>query len=177
VRRLITLLAGLTAVGLVLLAAFRDLTRALVPLVPIALATGWSALVLFCLQIPLNPMSVTLGALVVAISTEFSVLLSERYREERQRGHDPREALRRTYGSTGAAVLASGTTAIAGFAVLVASDIRMLRDFGFVTVVDLTVSLLGVLLVLPAVLLLAERRRAARLAGVAGPASRGLGIR
>ena len=157
-RRLLTLLAGLTAVALVLLAAFRgDARRALVPLVPIALATGWSALVLFCLRIPLNPMSVTLGALVVAISTEFSVLLSERYREERRRGHAPREALRRTYSSTGAAVLASGTTAIAGFAVLVASDIRMLRDFGFVTVVDLTVSLLGVLLVLPAVLLLAER--------------------
>ena len=51
----------------------------------------------------------------------------------------------RTYRSTGAAVLASGVTAIAGFAVLVVSDIRMLRDFGFVTVVDLTVSLLGVL--------------------------------
>jgi len=37
------------------------------------------------------------------------------------------------------------------------SDIRMLRDFGWVTVVDLTVSLLGVLVVLPAVLILAER--------------------
>ena len=35
---------------------------------------------------------------------------------------------------------------------LVVSDIRMLRDFGFVTVVDLTVSLLGVLVVLPSVL-------------------------
>ena len=155
-RRLLTLLAGLAAVALVLLAAFRDPRRALTPLVPIVLATGWSALVLFCLRIPLNPMSVTLGALVVAISTEFSVLLSERYREERRRGHDPRAALERTYRSTGAAVLASGTTAIAGFAVLVASDIRMLRDFGFVTVIDLTVSLLGVLVVLPAVLLLAE---------------------
>ena len=64
----------------------------------------------------------------------------------------------RTYRSTGAAVLASGATAIAGFAVLVVSDIRMLRDFGFVTVIDLTVSLLGVLVVLPAVLLLAECR-------------------
>ena len=35
----------------------------------------------------------------------------------------------------------------------------MLRDFGFVTVVDLTVSLLGVMVVLPAVLLLAEQGR------------------
>jgi predicted RND superfamily exporter protein len=160
-RRLLTLLAGLVAVALVLLVALRGVARALVPLVPIVLATGWSALVLFVLRIPLNPMSVTLGALVVAISTEFSVLLSERYRQERRAGHDPPAALARTYRSTGAAVLASGTTAIAGFAVLVVSDIRMLRDFGFVTVVDLTVSLLGVLVVLPAVLLLAERRAAA----------------
>jgi predicted RND superfamily exporter protein len=159
-RRLLTLVAGLLAVALVLLVALRGVARALVPLVPIALATGWSALLLFALRIPLNPMSVTLGALVVAIATEFSVLLSERYRQERGAGHDPSEALARTYRSTGAAVLASGATAIAGFAVLVVSDIRMLRDFGFVTVVDLTVSLLGVLVVLPAVLLLAERRAA-----------------
>ena len=37
------------------------------------------------------------------------------------------------------------------------SDIRMLSDFGFVTVVDLAVSLVGVMLALPAVLVLAER--------------------
>jgi uncharacterized protein len=167
-RRLLTLAAGLLAVALVLLVALRGVARALVPLVPIALATGWSALVLFALRIPLNPMSVTLGALVVAIATEFSVLLSERYRQERQAGHDPPSALARTYRSTGAAVLASGTTAIAGFAVLVVSDIRMLRDFGFVTVVDLTVSLLGVLVVLPAVLLLTERRAAPARAPLRG---------
>jgi hydrophobe/amphiphile efflux-3 (HAE3) family protein len=158
-RRLGTLLAGLAAVALVLCAAFRAWQRAFVPLLPIALATGWSALVLFALRIPLNPMSVVLGALVIAISTEFSVLLAERYRTERAAGHEPGEALERTYRSTGAAVLASGTTAIAGFAVLVVSDIKMLRDFGFVTVVDLTVALLGVMVVLPAVLLLAEQGR------------------
>jgi uncharacterized protein len=154
-----TLLAGLAAVALVLCSAFRAWRRAFVPLLPIVLATGWSALVLFALRIPLNPMSVVLGALVIAISTEFSVLLAERYRAERAAGHDPDEALQRTYRSTGAAVLASGTTAIAGFAVLVVSDIKMLRDFGFVTVVDLTVALLGVMVVLPAVLLLAEQGR------------------
>jgi predicted RND superfamily exporter protein len=106
-------------------------------------------------------MSVTLGALVIAISTEFSVLLSERFRQERAAGHGVDEALARAYRSTGAAVLASGTTAIAGFAVLVLSDIRMLRDFGAVTVIDLLVSLLGVLIVLPSVLVLAEEGRLA----------------
>jgi hydrophobe/amphiphile efflux-3 (HAE3) family protein len=162
-RRLVSLLVSLIAVFVVLRIALRSARRATIPLVPIVLATGWSSLVLFLLRIPLNPMSVTLGALVVAISTEFSVLLSERYRQERAAGHASAEALRRTYRSTGAAVVASGVTAIAGFAVLILSDIRMLRDFGFVTVVDLTVSLLGVLLVLPSVLVLAERGVAVRL--------------
>jgi hydrophobe/amphiphile efflux-3 (HAE3) family protein len=162
-RRILTLVLGLLAVGAVLLVAFRSWRRALTPLVPIAMATGWSALVLFAIRVPLNPMSVTLGALVIAISTEFSVLLAERYRSERRGGLDPAAALERTYRSTGAAVLASGVTAIAGFAVLALSDIRMLRDFGAVTVVDLTVSLLGVLLVLPSALVLGERWRAADL--------------
>jgi hydrophobe/amphiphile efflux-3 (HAE3) family protein len=170
-RRVLTLVVGLLAVALVLLIAFRgDRRRALVPLVPIALASGWSALVLFVLRVPLNPMSVTLGALVIAISTEFSVLLCERYRQERLAGHDPVTALRRTYQHTGAAVLASGTTAIMGFAVLALSDIRMLRDFGLVTLIDLSVSLVGVLLALPAALMLAAhpaqgRARRPRWAG------------
>jgi uncharacterized protein len=155
-RRLETLLVGLAAVALVLLVAFRgDLRRVLVPLAPIALATGWSALILFAVRVPLNPMSVTLGALVIAISTEFSVLLSERHRQELLAGHDTIEALRRSYRRTGAAVAASGVTAIAGFGVLVLSDIRMLRDFGLVTLIDLSVSLLGVLVALPAALVIA----------------------
>jgi len=163
-RRIETLLAGLAAVALVLLLAFRgDRRRALAPLAPIVLATGWSALVLFVVRVPLNPMSVTLGALVIAISTEFSVLLSERHRQERLAGHDTVEALRRSYRHTGAAVAASGVTAIAGFGVLALSDIRMLRDFGIVTLIDLSVSLIGVLVALPAALMIAERSETSSL--------------
>ena len=155
-RRLGTLLAGLAAVFLVLLAIRRRPKLAAVPLIPIAFATGWAALVLFVLRIPLNPMSASLGALVLAISTEFSVLLSVRYEQERAAGASPAHAVHLTYRSTGPAVLASGATAIAGFAALIASDIRMLRDFGVVTVIDLSVSLAGVMLVLPAALVWAE---------------------
>ena len=155
-RRILFMVAALAAVFVVLLAIRRKLEEAMVPLIPIVLATGWSALVLFLTRIPLNPMSATLGALVIAISTEFGVLLSARYKQEREAGAAPRRALDIAYRSTGAAVLASGTTAIAGFAALAASNIKMLRDFGIVTVVDLSVSLVGVMLVLPAALVWAE---------------------
>ena len=151
-------LAGIVLVGLALLLIYRSWRRALVPLVPTVLATGWASLLLWITGIPLNPMSAALGALTIAIATEFGVLLVGRFHEERGGGVEVEEALSRAYARTGAAVLASGATAIAGFAVLVASDVQMLRDFGLVTVVDLAAALAGVLLVLPATLLLLERR-------------------
>jgi predicted RND superfamily exporter protein len=156
-RRTLTLLAGLAAAALVLLIAFRgDRRRALAPLLPVLLATGWSGLLVFAIRVPLNPMSVMLSALVIAISTEFSVLLSERHRQERIAGATMLEALGLAYRRTGAAVAASGVTAIVGFGVLILSDINMIRDFGVVTLIDLSVSLVGVLVALPAAVLLAE---------------------
>ncbi len=151
-------LAGLAAVALALLAAYRSFVRALVPLIPVVLATGWSSLVLWLSQIPLNPMSAALGALTIAIATEFSVILAARFREERGGGLATAEAIKAAYARTGPAVFASAVTVLAGFAVLIASDVSMLRDFGFVTVIDLGVALLGVMVALPAALVsLGER--------------------
>jgi hydrophobe/amphiphile efflux-3 (HAE3) family protein len=161
-------LAGLVAVGIVLTAIYRSARRAIVPLIPVLMATGWSGLVVAALGVSLNPMSATLGALVIAIATEFSVILSARYANERRAGLSVGEALRRTYLRTGAAVLASGVTAIAGFAVLAIAGLPLLddiglisvapvlRDFGLVTVADLLVALAGVLLVLPAAVVWSE---------------------
>ena len=163
-RYLLTLV-GLLAVALVLLLVYRSWSRALVPLVPIVMATGWAALVLFGTRVPLNPMSAALGALTIAIATEFSVILAARFRQERVAGRELGAALRQAYSRTGAAVLASGATAIAGFAVLIASDVGMLRDFGFVTVIDLAVALLGVLVALPATLVWAETPPTGRFVG------------
>jgi predicted RND superfamily exporter protein len=149
-------LAGLVAVALVLLAAYRSPRRALLPLGPVVLASGWAALILWLSGIPLNPMSAALGALTIAIATEFSVILAARFHEERSGGRPTADALRAAYARTGAAVLASGATATAGFAVLLASDVKMLRDFGFVTVIDLSVALVGVMVALPAALAWSE---------------------
>ena len=149
---------AILAVALVLLAVYRSFRRMLIPLIPIVVAGGWSAVIVASLDLSLNPLSAVLTVLVIAISTEFSVILSGRYFQEREQGAGMADALRFTYGRTGMAIAASGLTAIAGFAALAASDIQMLRDFGLVAVVDLSVALLGVAIVLPAVLAWQERR-------------------
>lgn len=150
--------AGILAVALVLLLVYRSPRRVLVPLVPIVVAGGWSALIVAALDLSLNPLSTVLAVLVTAIATEFGVIIAGRYFQEREGGAGMVSALRVTYGRTGLAVATSGLTAIAGFAALVASDVAMLRDFGLIAVVDLAVALGGVALVLPAMLVWLERR-------------------
>ncbi|MGH2835053.1 MAG: MMPL family transporter, partial [Solirubrobacteraceae bacterium] len=154
--RLLMIVVSLVLVAAALLAALRDVRRVLVPLVPIVLATGWSALLVYILRVPLNPMSAALGTLVIAITTEFSVLLSERVCRLQGIGLTRPQAVDDAYRTTGIAVLTSALTAIAGFGVLVVSNIPMLRDFGLLALIDLSVSLAGVMLVLPATLGLIE---------------------
>ena len=156
--RYLLILAGILAVALVLLAVHRSVRRVAVPLVPIVVAGGWSALIVAALGLSLNPLSTVLAVLVTAIATEFGVIVSGRYFQEREAGAGLAQALRVTYGRTGLAVATSGLTAIAGFAALATSDVGLLRDFGLIAVVDLAVALAGVVLVLPAMLVWLERR-------------------
>jgi len=156
--RYLLILAALLAVALVLLAVYRTPRRVIVPLVPIVVAGGWSSLTIASLDLPLNPLSAILSVMVLAIATEFSVILAARYYQDRDGGFSPAAALRSAYGRTGMAIAASGVTAIAGFAALVTSDVGILREFGLIAVLDLGVALLGVALVLPAVLAWMERR-------------------
>ena len=156
--RYLLVAAGILAIGLVLLLVYRSPRRVLVPLVPIVVAGGWSALIVAGLDLSLNPLSTVLAVLVTAIATEFGVIISGRYFQERQAGAGLAQALRLTYGRTGLAVATSGLTAIAGFAALGTSDVAMLRDFGLIAVIDLGVALAGVALILPAMLVWLERR-------------------
>lgn len=168
-HRLLTLLGSLLLVGGLLVAVTRSWRRGLAPVLPVALAAGWSGMLVWLLGLPLNPLSVVLGALVVAIGTEFGVLLVERYQQERAAGHPDAVAIARTAASTGRAVGASAATTVAGFAVLAVSDIPLLRQFGLITVLDLGVAVLAVITVLPAVAALSARRAARRRPPVGPP--------
>ena len=178
--------AGIAAVALILLLLWRSVRRTLAVLVPVVFATGWSSLAVAATGYPLNPMSATLGALVIAVSTEFSIILASRFWEEREAGESVGEALRKTYSRAGFATLSSGATVIAGFAVLalagplgsigLPSVAPILSDFGLVTVVDLFVALGAVLLVVPASLALFETRPVVGKQSDRAPIDRGRGV-
>jgi predicted RND superfamily exporter protein len=106
----------------------------------------------------LSPMTAVGGPLVVAACTEFTSLILLRFVEERARGIEPQEAIDVVAARTGRAFIVSGLTAIAGVAVLSFSSLPLLRDFGRIVAMNVTVALLSALVVLPPMLVWAERR-------------------
>jgi uncharacterized protein len=149
-------LGALIAIFLVLLIAYRSAEQALVPLTPVAIAPFWAAPVLLLTKVPLNPLSVGLWAVVMAITAYFSVMLSALYRTERGAEPDRRAAVEATYRRARPALLAAIAAAAVGLAVLTLSGVTMLHDFGLAAFVDLAVALAGTALVLPAALVTAE---------------------
>jgi predicted RND superfamily exporter protein len=140
-----------------LLVALRSPVRALLSLLPVSIAVGASNLVALAIGIRLSPMTAAAAPLIVALCTEFTVLILMRYLEERARGEDPAGAVRATGSSTGKAFACSALTAVGGVAVLGGSSMPLLRDFGIVTGINITLALAAALVVLPPLLVFADR--------------------
>ncbi len=154
-RVLLTYLAILF-VGLFLAVRLRSLVRSLLSLVPVLIAVGAASLVAYVLHLKLSPLTAVGGPLVVAVCTEFTSLILLRFVEERGKGFAPKEAVDHTASRTGRAFIVSGLTAIAGVAVIATSSMPLLRDFGIVVGMNVTVALLSALVFLPPMLVWAD---------------------
>ncbi len=91
------------------------------------------------------------------VGTEFTILLMERFYEERRKGMPRRKAILVSDGKIGKAVIASALTAIGGFSALLISDFPILRDFGLITFINMLFALFSALVIMPAVLVLLDR--------------------
>jgi predicted RND superfamily exporter protein len=156
-RILLTYLAILF-VFLFLSVRLRSIIRALLSLVPVLIAVGAASLLAYMLDLKLSPMTAVGGPLVVAACTEFTSLILLRFVEERRRGLLPRPAMNVTASRTGRAFIVSALTAIAGVAVIATSSLPLLRDFGIVVALNVTVALLSALVVLPPLLVWADTK-------------------
>jgi hydrophobe/amphiphile efflux-3 (HAE3) family protein len=156
-RILLTYLAILF-VFLFLAVRLRSVIRSLLSLVPVLIAVGTASLVAYAFSLKLSPMTAVGGPLVVAACTEFTSLILLRFVEERRRGLTPEEAVEVAASRTGRAFIVSALTAIAGVAVIATSSLPLLRDFGIIVAMNVAVALLSALVVLPPMLVWADRR-------------------
>ena len=156
-RAALTYLA-LALAGLFLVLRTRSLGRAVIALVPVFLAIGVSSLAVWLLDLTLSPLTTVSGPLVVASVAEFSVLIMGRHIEERQKGLAPRAAVDMAARRTGRAFFTSALTIIGGFAVLISSSLPLLRFFGLIVTLNVTIALLAALVLMPPMLVWADEK-------------------
>ncbi|WP_312713070.1 MMPL family transporter, partial [Proteiniclasticum ruminis] len=118
---------------------------------------GISSGLMYYLGIQYTPITATIGALVLGMGVEMTIMLTERYLEERLMGKGKKEAMIHGVSTIGKAIVASGLTTVGGFSVLMLSDFVILKDFGLMTVINISLALLSTLVVLPPVLVLFDR--------------------
>ena len=142
---------------LFLLLIYRKFGRAVTPIIPIMMIVGWNGLIMFLLGIDYTPLTATLGSMTIGVASEYTILIMERVYEERARGKELFAAIRTGVSQIGTAITVSGLTTVFGFAALTLSSFNIISNFGVVTVITVGFSLIGAIIVMPAILALVGR--------------------
>src|SRR5208337_2334724 len=158
-----TLIGGLssskdemTYLGFALIFVFLALVyrhiHAISPLIPIVLIVGWNSVMMHLLGIAYTPMTATLGSMTIGVAAEYTILVMERYSEEEDRLHDHIAAIQESVKRIGTAITVSGLATFFGFSALCLSNFPIISNFGVSTLIAVGFSLIGAIIIMPAVL-------------------------
>jgi predicted RND superfamily exporter protein len=148
-----TMAVALVLCTLIVIIVFRSfyfgLAAASVVFISVAMELGALAL----LGWPLDFMTVMVSSLVIGAGIDFGIHVTHRFMEEwRDGGVDIDEAMRRTVGNVGRALLSAAITTAGAFLILSFSKIDYMQRFGVITALSLVFALLSSLLILPSIL-------------------------
>lgn len=146
---------GFLLIFIYLLMVYRNFS-AVTPLIPIMMIVGWNSLVMYAIGLTYSLLTATLGAMTIGVASEYTILIMERYLEEKENGLDVISAIQVAVQKIGTAITVSGLTTVFGFAALLLATSPMIQNFGAITVVTVVFSLLGAIIVMPATLAIFE---------------------
>jgi predicted exporter len=146
-----------TAAGILLIVylCFRNFRVSLIVLIPIVFGIVTTFGLLLLVRHHFSFMSITAIPLIIGIGIDNGIHLVRRYQE------NERNEILVIAKASGAALIQSNLTTIVGFGALMTSSFAPLVEMGLVTALGVALALAGGLLLIPAVILLGERRRTA----------------
>lgn len=147
---------GFILVVLFLGIVYRNL-NAITPIVPIIAIVGWNAVAMYVMGIEYNPLTACLGSMTIGVAAEYTILMMERYIEEKEKTDNVIEAIKHSVQKIGSAIMVSGFATFFGFSALTLSNFPIISNFGLTTIIAVFFSLIGAIVVMPAVLSLVDR--------------------
>ncbi|MCL2711658.1 MAG: MMPL family transporter [Methanomassiliicoccaceae archaeon] len=143
---------------LLLLLIYRDAVDTLIGLAGLFVAVIWTFGLATLVGIEITTIAIAVPILVLTLGIDYSLHLVFRYREERKNGNSSSEATEKMMGSVGQAlILATVTTAIA-FLSYLTSSMSALADFGVMCAIGIVCAFGVMLLLIPAVQILRDRK-------------------
>jgi predicted RND superfamily exporter protein len=148
-----------TGAGIVLIVylCFRNVRVSLIVLIPIVFGIVVTFGLLLLFRHRFSFMSITAIPLIIGIGIDNGIHLVQRYLRSRHLG-DEGDGILAIAKASGAALIQSNLTTIVGFGALMASSFAPLAEMGLVTLLGVALALVGGLCLVPAVILLGERR-------------------
>lgn len=147
---------GFVFIFIFLILVYRRIT-AISPIIPIIFIVGWNSVIMFMFSIDYTPLTAVIGSMSIGVASEYTILILERYLEERNNGLEKLEAIQMSVQKIGTAITVSGMTTVFGFSALLISAFDIISNFGSVTVISVGFSLIGGIVAMPAVISLMSR--------------------
>ncbi len=144
---------------LLLIRFFRQPQIPLLSAIPLAMVVLWTLAIADLLWGRINLFTLLLGLVVPGVGSEMSTHLLSRYSEERRKGLGPQLALESTILGMGPPVVASAFTSAAAFFCLSLLPLAGIQEFGIVGGTGILLNLLATATILPALLLVLQRRK------------------
>ena len=98
-----------------------------------------------------------IGAISIGVGIDYSIHMTQRFREELDRCEGQLEAIQRAAAGTGVALVASAASSIVGFAIMGFAPMPIFASYGQLTAVMIFLALLASLIVLPCLLVIVSR--------------------
>jgi uncharacterized protein len=147
---------------LVMTLAFWRVGKPLLMLAVLAATLAWSMGIITLTVGHLTIFSVMFISIVIGIGIDYGIYFLFRYEEEIFLGRNLKEALELTAARTGPGMLIAALTAGATFYVLMLTDFRGIQELGFIAGTAILMAWLGMMTLFPALLMIVDRRHAAR---------------
>ncbi|MBN1166380.1 MAG: RND family transporter [Methanospirillaceae archaeon] len=142
---------GFLFVVVFLIIVYRNI-NAVSPIVPIVAIVGWNGVVLYLFGIDYNPLTACLGSMTIGVAAEYTILVMERYLEEKEKTPNTILAIKNSVRKIGSAILVSGLATFFGFSALLFATFPIISNFGLSTIIVVGFSLTGAIVVMPAIL-------------------------
>ena len=144
---------------IVLTIAMKSFKYAFITVIPIGLVVTWLYATMQLLGFGLNLVTATIGAISIGVGIDYSIHITQRFREEISKNSDINHALKTTINGTGVALLGSAASSVVGFMIMGFAPMPLFSSFGILTAIMILMSLLAALLVLPTLLLITTKKK------------------